>query len=204
MGPKVSSLTVPAPVSRPPPVEPAGTRPELDIGALYRAHERTVLRWAMRLGGPGIDAEDVVQDVFLIARRRLRSFDGTGKITTWLYRTTERLVQAARRKQRMRRWFSRAPAAQIASMGQPALGPGESLQRDRDIAEVYRVLDRLPERERRLMILFELEGLSTQDIGELTRTAVGTVRVRLFRARARFVEEHRQLFQVPGSNKANP
>ncbi len=79
-------------------------------------------------------------------------------------------------------------------MGSPASGPGESLQRDRDIAEVYRVLDRLPERERRVMILFEIEGLSTEEIGALTGTKVGSVRVRLFRARERFVNEHRRLF----------
>ena len=193
MGQKVLAVSLPNPRSR---VEPGAPPPDLDIGALYRAHERTVLRWAMRLGGPGIDAEDVVQEVFLIAKRRLRSFEGDAKITTWLFRTTQRVVQAARRKQRLRRWFSVAPQAEWASMGSPAPGPGESLQRDRDIADVYRVLDRLPERERRVMILFEIEGLSTEEIGALTGTKVGSVRVRLFRARERFANEHRRLFQV--------
>ena len=44
------------------------------------------------------------------------------------------------------------------------------------------------------MILLELGGLSPQEFGNLTGACVGTVRVWLFRARARFLEEHQQLF----------
>jgi RNA polymerase sigma-70 factor (ECF subfamily) len=158
------------------------------------------MRWAARLGGPGIDAEDVVQDVFLVAKRRLKSFDGPGNIKTWLFRTTEKIVQAARRKRRLRRWLSRSaePAASGMSASRPT--PAEALERDREIGEVYRILDRLPERQRRVLVLFELEGLSTQEIAELVGAQVGTVRVWLFRARARFLEEHQRLFQPdPGS-----
>jgi RNA polymerase sigma-70 factor, ECF subfamily len=168
----------------------------LDVGALYRTHGRTVMRWAARLGGPGIDAEDVAQDVFLVARRRLSSFAGPGKITTWLFRTTEKVVQAARRKQRLRRWLSRSSEAAATTMGAPRATPGEALERDREIAEVYCVLDRLPQRERRVLILFELEGLSTQEIGELVGARLGTIRVWLYRARARFMEVHQRLFQT--------
>ena len=72
--------------------------------------------------------------------------------------------------------------------------PGEALERDREIRQVYRVLDRLPERQRRVLVLFELDGLSTPEIAELVGAQVGTVRVWLFRARARFLEEHQRLF----------
>lgn len=191
---RVGALSVSAHKSRPQASD--DDRSALDIGALYRVHDQTVLRWATRLGGPGIDAEDVVQDVFLIAKRRLRTFDGPGQVTTWLFRTTEKVVQAARRKQRLRRWLALSSEVGPRVMATPVAGPSESLQRDRDIAEVYRVLDRLPPRERKVMILFELEGLSTQEIGNLTGARVGTVRVWLFRARARFLEEHQQLFPV--------
>jgi RNA polymerase sigma-70 factor (ECF subfamily) len=170
----------------------------VDVALLYRAHERTVMRWAARLGGPEIDAEDVVQEVFLVAKRRLASFQGTGSIKTWLFRTTERIVLAARRKGRLRRWLSRSTEAAAAAMGAPRPLPGEALERDREIQDVYRVLDRLPERQRRVLVLFELEGLSTDAIAELVGARVGTVRVWLFRARARFLEEHQRLFGEGG------
>jgi RNA polymerase sigma-70 factor (ECF subfamily) len=178
-----------------PPADADPVDSPVDVARLYRAHERTVMRWAARLGGPGIDVEDVVQDVFLVAKRRLKSSDDSWNIQTWLFRTTENIVKAARRKRRLRRWLSlsREPAA--PGMGAPRPTPAEALEHDRAVEEVYRVLDRMPERQRRVLVLFEIEGMSTQAIAELIDAPVGTVRVWLFRARARFLEEHQRLFQ---------
>ena len=80
-------------------------------------------------------------------------------------------------------------------MSAPRPTPAEALERDRAIGEVYRVLDRLSERHRRVLVLFEIEGMSTQEIADLVGAQVGTVRVWLFRARARFLEEHQRLFE---------
>jgi RNA polymerase sigma-70 factor, ECF subfamily len=162
----------------------------VDIAALYRAQARTVARWAARLGGPGIDVEDAVHEVFLIAKRRLRSFEGNAKITTWLFRTTEKVALTARRKQRLRRWLARVPESERPGMGDAQPTPSEALERRQTAAGVYRVLDRLPEKQRRILILFELEGLSTQEIADLIGGRLATVRVWLFRARAKFIEEH--------------
>jgi len=194
-----TAIPVSHPAARPPADDPpqsdaATTDAAIDVGELFRVHGRTVMRWAARLGGPGIDVEDVAQEVFLVARRRLRSFAGPGKISTWLFRATERVVLAARRKQRWRRWLAGRSDAAASSMGAPRLTPAEAFERARETAEVYRVLDRLPERQRRVLILFELDGLSTQEIAELVGARMGTVRVWLFRARARFLEEHQRLF----------
>jgi RNA polymerase sigma-70 factor (ECF subfamily) len=163
----------------------------LDIASLYRTYSAKVGRWAARLGGPSIEVEDVVQEVFLVAKRRLSSFrpDG-GKITTWLFRTTERVVKTARRKHRVRALFGRFLADLPPTTATGPDVPGDELERRQEIERVYRVLDRLPERQRRVLILFELEGLSTQEIATLTGARVGTVRVWLFRARASFMEHH--------------
>jgi RNA polymerase sigma-70 factor, ECF subfamily len=174
-------------------LEPATSA--VDVAVLYRVHERTVMRWAARLGGPGIDVEDVVQEVFLIAKRRLRSFDGPGSVRTWLFRTTEKIVQAARRKHRLRRWLSRSAEPAASGMSAPRPTPAEAVERQQEIGGVYQVLDRLPQRQRQVLVLFELEGLSTQEIAELVGARIGTVRVWLFRARARFLEEHQRLFE---------
>ena len=100
----------------------------LDVEELYRLHARTVARWAARLGGPGVDVEDVVQEVFLVAKRRLRSFTGAGSVTTWLFRTTANVAAAARRKQRLRRWLGRVPAPEAPGMSAPGQLPGEALE----------------------------------------------------------------------------
>jgi RNA polymerase sigma-70 factor (ECF subfamily) len=167
---------------------------ELDIASLYRTYAAKVGRWAARLGGPAIEVDDVVQEVFLVAKRRLSLFrpDG-GTVTTWLFRTTERIVKAARRKHKVRRLLG-WPAS-VAPPGNAAARPipSDALERRQEIQGVYQVLDRLPDRQRRVLILFELEELSTAEIAELVGVRVGTVRVWLFRARAAFLQHHDQL-----------
>jgi RNA polymerase sigma-70 factor (ECF subfamily) len=163
----------------------------VDVEELYRAHARTVARWAARLGGPGTDVEDVVQEVFLVAKRRLRTFTGDGRVTTWLFRTTANVVAAARRRRRVRRWLGSAPDdEQPVGMGAAGPAPAEALERREEAARVYRALDGLPERLRRVLILFEIEGLSTPEIAELMSARAATVRVWLFRARAKFQERY--------------
>jgi RNA polymerase sigma-70 factor (ECF subfamily) len=170
---------------------------ELDISALFRQYARTVARWAARLGGPGIDVEDVVQDVFLIAGRRLTHFTGEAKITTWLFRTTERVVQGLRRKQRWIRWLARSGDQVSAHLASARPTPVEEFERYQATVSVYRILDRMAVNYRRVIILFELEGLTTDEIARLLGAKQATVRVWLFRGRAQFLAEKQRLEQRP-------
>ena len=185
--------TLPGRAGNPLSVTPPAEALAPDVASLYRMYAAKVGRWAARLGGPSIEVEDVVQEVFLVAKRRLVSFrsDGGGSVTTWLFRATDRIVKATRRKQRLRRLFGVAPDVDAAGAG-VAAGPipGDDLERRQAMARAYRVLDRLPERHRRVLILFELEGLSTQEIATLIGARAGTVRVWLYRARAAFLQHH--------------
>jgi RNA polymerase sigma-70 factor, ECF subfamily len=175
--------------------EPVITRPSFAeavapaagaFSEIYREHALTVSRWAVRLGGPEIDCEDVVQEVFLTVRRRLPEFRGEAKIATWLFRITERTVANHRRKLRLRRFFATAFGVREATE-RAVLTPAEVVERREEVAALYRTLDRLPAKYRRVLILFELEGRSTQQIAELLSIKPGTARVWLHRARARFL-----------------
>jgi RNA polymerase sigma-70 factor (ECF subfamily) len=159
------------------------SRAPLDLTQIYREHAAEVSRWAQRLGGPSVDVDDVLSEVFLVAHRRLPEFRGEAKITTWLYAITLNVVKDMRRRERWRRWlrFGRAQAEPAAG-----LTPLQELEGRHAAALTYQLLDRLPEAERSALILFELEGLSGEQIAALTGEAVGTIWVRLHRARARF------------------
>ena len=61
------------------------------LGQFYRAHARVVLSWVIRLGGPHMDAEDVAQEIFMIALRKIHTFRGDAKVTTWLFLSLEML-----------------------------------------------------------------------------------------------------------------
>jgi RNA polymerase sigma-70 factor (ECF subfamily) len=170
-------LTLPKTVSSSPPRS-------LELDAVYRAHVQLVSRWVQRLGGPLIDIEDVVHDVFLKVQRLLPEFRGDCALTTWLYSITANVVHHRRRKEWLRRWLGTSEQASATSGHTPSVH--EAFEQQEQVRLVYRLLDRLPERHRTILILCDLEELSAAEVEILTGVRAATVRVRLHRARAQF------------------
>jgi RNA polymerase sigma-70 factor (ECF subfamily) len=160
----------------------------MDFEALYRTYGRVVARWAARLGGPSIAVEDVVQDVFLVVSRRLAGFRGDAKVTTWLFRITDQIVRNRRRGQRRTRWLSRLTPRIEKSTPTTQPGPVEHRERREAAEQFYRVLETLPDRYRKVLVLYELEAMDAQQIADLLSTKVATVRVHLHRAREAFLK----------------
>jgi RNA polymerase sigma-70 factor, ECF subfamily len=156
---------------------------------LYRTHAATVARWATRLGGPDIDPEDIVHEVFLVAHRRFGEFRGEAKPETWLFRTTDLVVRAHRRKARLRALLRRSVTEEgdWALRRSSATSPVEDLIERQRARSVYRALEGLDDKYRSVFVLFELEGLPGDEIAALTGVKLATVWVRLHRARERFV-----------------
>lgn len=157
----------------------------LEWGAVYRRHARDVARWASRLAGPTEDVDDLVHEVFLVVQDRIDGFRGDARLTTWLYRITVNVVRHQRRKNRLRRWVGLEPPAEPVAET-PA--PDETAAARQALDRVYRALESLRERDRRVLILHELEGLTGPEIAELEGVTANAVWVRLHRARARFAE----------------
>jgi RNA polymerase sigma-70 factor (ECF subfamily) len=192
---------MPSPLARPTGADYAasGVEPLLDVGALYRKHAADVARWATRLIGQSGDVEDIVHQVFLVAQRRLPEFRGEAKHTTWLHEITVRVVQEARRRQRSWwRWASADKGPQAVNVG----GPNEDFPSEQPSALellekkeagriVYQILDQLDDKYRTTLILFELEGLSGQEVAEVTKTSLSNVWVRLLRGRQQFLKRFR-------------
>jgi len=186
--------------ARPKSQEPDPGAAAIDLDLAYREHAHAVGRWVKRLGGPWIDGEDAVHEVFLVAQRRLGEFRGEARVTTWLYRIAERVARHHRRRERLRRWLwrGRRPDIATATAGRARLTPVEELERMESAAAVYRVLDRLPHKYRTVLVLFELERASGEEIAELTGAKLATVWVRLHRARALFLERLRRIERAGG------
>ena len=173
---------------RPAPVE--GDPAALDLDEVYRTYAPTVARWVSHLGGPSADVDDLVHEVFLVAERRLPEFRGDAKVTTWLYRITERVVRGRRRNDRIRRWLGRTRRVDMErAVSTIQLTPIEELERRRSVDNVYRILDRMPDKYRDVLVLYELEGASGEEIAALTGRKLATVWVHLHRARRQFLEE---------------
>ena len=167
-------------------------KPALQLEQIYREHSAAVSIWIRRLWGPrrrggSVDEEDLLHEVFLVVQRRIDSFRGESALTTWLYSITVLVVNARRRKERWRALlWQRAEPELALSPAEPA---SEPLGRAEASRVVYAVLDALKERDRTLLILFELERLPGAEVAAIVGTSEANLWVALSRARARFKRE---------------
>jgi len=174
------------------------TTPEdtLDADTLYRTYVQQVGRWAARLGGPALDLEDTVHEVFTIACARLSTFRGDSTVATWLFGITDKVVRHRRRKERWWRWLSGSADETAGHLPAPGPDPFKTAEQNEIAKGVYAVLDQLGDDDRRILILFELEDLSADEVGELLHIKPANARLRLHRAKARFLRVYERAFKA--------
>jgi RNA polymerase sigma-70 factor (ECF subfamily) len=160
---------------------------------IYRAHFAFVWRSLRRLGVREEDANDVAQEVFIVVHRKLPEFAGRSKVTTWLYGVCFR-VASERRRAGGRAALDVQEAAAFVS--RPA-DPAATAERNQGLAVLERILDRLPDEQRAVFCLFELEGMTGDDIAESLEIPLGTVYSRLRLARVAFSAASAELTASP-------
>lgn len=152
------------------------------LSGLFHAHVGFVRSVARNLGTPDAELDDVTQEAFVVAFRRLPQFQ-TGKLTTWLYRIVANLVANRHRARRVREAF-----ATLLGRSAVRLSPGvdEAFERAETRVQIAQILARLPHKKREVFALYELEGLSGEEIAERVGCSVDTVWSRLHYARRDF------------------
>lgn len=141
-------------------------------------HMQRAFRVAYRLLGQREDAEDLVQEAFLTALQKIDTFDAEREFSPWFYRILiNRCLNA--RKARARRVTSELPAEAASSTASPLIDAERSQLRD----HLDRALHELPERQRTIVMLFDLEGFSSPEIAAALGISDGTVRWHLHQAR---------------------
>jgi RNA polymerase sigma-70 factor, ECF subfamily len=145
-----------------------------DFRAFYEAHFPFAWRVLRRLGARDDELPDLLQEVFLVAHRKLPEFEGRARVTTWLFSICHNVFRASRRRRREQPLPDQADDA-------TSVAP----QRE-ELLSARKLLLGLPEEQRIVFLLFELEGLSGDEIAEALSIPVGTVRSRLRLARESF------------------
>lgn len=148
----------------------------LDIEAAYRAHGHLVLRRAKALLRDEIEAQEVLQEVFITLLREPEVYGGRSAMTTWLYRVTTNMCLNRMRNDKTRQRLLDEHVAPVVH---------EALQESADTwAAARQFLDRMPEDLARVTIFHSVDGMTHQEIAEVmgcSRRQVGNL---LERARA--------------------
>jgi RNA polymerase sigma-70 factor, ECF subfamily len=151
---------------------------------IYRAWFRPVTRWLPAMGVPRGDVEDVAQEVFMIARARLASFDGE-HVAAWLYAISLRTASNHRRLAWVRRlFFCDDDSVRTKPVARET---PESLSEQRQLVAIgEQLLADMSDKLRRAFVLFELEGYTGEEIAELEKIPLATVFTRVHNALRQF------------------
>jgi RNA polymerase sigma-70 factor (ECF subfamily) len=125
----------------------------------------------------------VVQEVFLVVHRKLSEFEGRSSVRTWLAAIVRRVV-ADHLKKRGNRALGQEIPNDLAAGGE--VEPGLQAERRAAVALLEELIATMSEAQREVFILYELEQLTTREIGELTNVNENTVQTRLKAARRIF------------------
>ncbi len=177
------------------------------FGTLVRLHQRQVYALALRMLRNSDDAVEAIQEVFLAAWQGLAGFRGDARFTTWLYRIAynhclkiaERQRRDATARAELAAESARAWSAEGALSARMA-SDAERAMRERVRGEIAS----LPPKYRAVLVLRHLNELSYEEMAEVMRVPIGTVKTQLFRARALLKERLEALgrFRDEGINRA--
>jgi RNA polymerase sigma-70 factor (ECF subfamily) len=158
---------------------------------LVHAHDRAVLRLAIRITGSHSDGQDIYQEAFLKGYTKLGGFRFECSFSTWIYRIVTNVCLDYRRKNRNRRGHSpievNVEDEEYDSLNQvsddrPANNPQQQLFRRELRAHILCALQRLTPRERTVFELMHFQGLKLRTVSEILNTSEGSIKNSLFRA----------------------
>ncbi len=148
---------------------------------LYRQHATRLYNLASRMSGHGAEAEDLLQDIFLLAYRKLGGFRGDASLGTWLYRLAmNHCLDVLRNRQTRMAQVTDSmdePGAPPVAAG-PVLGAVSRIDLERAIAA-------LPPACRAAFLLHDVEGFGHQEVGGILGISEGTSKSQVHKARLR-------------------
>jgi RNA polymerase sigma-70 factor (ECF subfamily) len=159
------------------------------FGDLFELHKRRVYSLCLRMTGNTVEAEDLTQDAFIQAFRKLSTFRGDSAFSTWLYRVAVNTVLMKLRSKQVREVSLNEPSTDEPSSPQrevrhddlDLLGAVDRIALDRAIKE-------LPKGCRTIFVLHEVEGYQHHEIAKLLHCSLGNSKSQLHKARLKIRE----------------
>jgi len=161
------------------------------FGTLLERYEQKLKRYGRKFLARQEDIEDIVQDVFESAFRNIKSFDAARRFSPWIFRIAHNAFVNALRKNKLAPFLVFDFDTILAHSTEEA--PADAEREHNEMrALIERGLERLDAMQREILVLFYLEDFSYQEIADILHVPMGTVGVRLSRAR----EQLRQVYAL--------
>ncbi len=153
---------------------------ESAFNELVRTYQKPVYQVAYRILNSHEDAEDVAQEVFIQAFRRIGDFRGDSSLFTWIYRIAVNAALNAQRKKKVNRLLSLESIGFALSSRQPS--QDQKMERDELWKTIAAAVERLPEKQKIVFTLRYEHNLSHAEIARILDRDEGTVRANYHQA----------------------
>jgi RNA polymerase sigma-70 factor (ECF subfamily) len=159
-----------------------------DLSAVYEAHFRYVWRCLRSLGVHDAHVDDALQDVFVVAARKLEAFDGGAALRTWLYAIALRIARKYRERLRKEPASLDGARESEPELMLAATAEAAALQSER-LALAHDILETLSDEQREVFVLARVEQMSAVEIADVVGVPLNTVYSRLRASRLAFEAE---------------
>ncbi|HEY9715650.1 MAG TPA: sigma-70 family RNA polymerase sigma factor [Chroococcales cyanobacterium] len=171
--------------------------------SLVRRYQNRIFTTAVRVLGSTEGAEEVVQDTFVKVHQNLDKFRHEATFAAWAFKITHNICMDILRHKQRRQGFKvvtfdpQIPADEdaieasnnmVSQLADPTPNPSQQLEFDEQEALIAASLESLPDNQRTVLLLHDVEGFSYQEIAEIVGTSIGTVRSRLHYGRLKLRE----------------
>src|SRR5512134_563903 len=140
-------------------------------------------RWSHGFCRNRDDADDLAQDVLVALLRSLPKYRGEASLSTWTYIVARRACARRRMRERRQTSLDAPSSSHLRERPDPAAGPARVLERRRLGERLEHAIPALPEPQRAVLVMRDVEGLSAAQVGEVLGLGERAVKSRLHRAR---------------------
>ena len=170
------------------------------FGILVEKYQDSIHALAWQKVGDFHYAEEITQDTFLKAYQNLLTLKDPNLFSNWLYKIATNCCRDWLNKQKRKTQSQSLEVTPMAEVARSNYDRYVSEQREAEATEhrfevVKKLLDKLPEGERKVMVLYYLGEMTTEEVGKFLGVSVETIRTRLHRARKRLQDEEELLLQ---------
>ena len=165
--------------------EDAVAAPGLDVAEAYRSHGAFIANVIQGLTGRGPHVEELLHEVFIVAHKKRRDYDGRAAVRTWLYGIARHL--SLRHNRGKRRFFGLLDRARLEPEPTPPSPEAQGAEAER-VVFFHQAFATLPIELREVVVLYYLEEQGGAAIADLLGLPIGTVWTRLRTARQRFTQ----------------
>jgi len=178
-------------------VELAATADGVLFSSFVVAYQPVVFRWALTFARDSDEADDLTQETFIRAFRKIRQYRGEGTIEGWLYRIVRSVGVERRRVAIRRKILGRSPSAR-PEREVYTTDPGARVDSQTVTALIHRYFEDLPAGQREVFDLVDLQHHTPAEVALMTGRSPGAVRFSLFQARSVIRERLLETYSAKG------